>query len=53
MSKITMTVPDETLAVVGASPEEAGAELRMLAAVMLATKVSSQAGSCCSDNGLE
>ncbi len=35
MCEITMTIPDESLAAVGQSPEEAGAELRMLAAVKL------------------
>lgn len=35
MSEITMTIPDEALAHVAASPEEASAELRMLAAVKL------------------
>jgi len=35
MCEITMTIPDESLAAVAQSPEEAGAELRMLAAVKL------------------
>jgi predicted HTH domain antitoxin len=35
MSQITMTIPDETLASLAASPEAATAELRMLAAVKL------------------
>ncbi len=35
MCEITMTIPDESLAAVAPSPEEAGAELRMLAAVKL------------------
>jgi predicted HTH domain antitoxin len=35
MCEITMTIPDESLAALAESPEEAGAELRMLAAVKL------------------
>jgi len=35
MRELTMTIPDEALAAVAESPEEAGAELRMLAAVKL------------------
>jgi predicted HTH domain antitoxin len=35
MREITMSIPDESLAAVAASPEAAGAELRMLAAVKL------------------
>ena len=35
MCEITMTIPDESLAAIAQSPEEAGAELRMLAAVKL------------------
>jgi predicted HTH domain antitoxin len=35
MCEITLTIPDESLAAVAQSPEEAGAELRMLAAVKL------------------
>jgi len=33
MSEITMTIPDESLASLAASPDQASAELRMLAAV--------------------
>jgi len=35
MCEITMTIPDESLLALADSPEEAGAELRMLAAVKL------------------
>lgn len=35
MCEITMTIPDESLAVLAESPEEASEELRMLAAVKL------------------
>ena len=35
MCEITLTIPDESLAAVAQSPDEAGAELRMLAAVKL------------------
>jgi predicted HTH domain antitoxin len=35
MPEITMTIPDESLANLAASPDEASAELRMLAAVKL------------------
>jgi len=35
MSEITMTIPDEALANLAATPDEASAELRMLAAVKL------------------
>ena len=35
MCEITMRIPDESLAAIAQSPEEAGAELRMLAAVKL------------------
>src|SRR5208282_2886325 len=35
VSEITMTIPDESLASLAASPDEASAELRMLAAVKL------------------
>ncbi|MBC7816508.1 MAG: UPF0175 family protein [Planctomycetaceae bacterium] len=35
MCEITMTIPDESLAALAESPEEASAELRMLAAVKL------------------
>jgi predicted HTH domain antitoxin len=35
MCEIAVTIPDESLAVLAESPEEAGAELRMLAAVKL------------------
>ncbi len=35
MSQITVTIPDESLANLAATPEEASAELRMLAAVKL------------------
>ena len=35
MCEITMTIPDESLAALAESPEEASVELRMLAAVKL------------------
>jgi len=35
MCEIAMTIPDESLAALADSPEEASAELRMLAAVKL------------------
>jgi len=35
MCEIAMTIPDESLAALAESPEKAGAELRMLAAVKL------------------
>ena len=35
MSEITMTIPDEALASLAATPDEASAELRMLAALKL------------------
>ena len=35
MCEITMTIPEESLLALADSPEEAGAELRMLAAVKL------------------
>jgi uncharacterized protein UPF0175 len=35
MRELTLRIPDEALAAVAESPEEAGAELRMLAAVKL------------------
>jgi predicted HTH domain antitoxin len=35
MSQIVMTIPDESLANLAATPDEASAELRMLAAVKL------------------
>jgi predicted HTH domain antitoxin len=35
MSEITMRIPDDSLADLAASPEEASSELRMLAAVKL------------------
>jgi predicted HTH domain antitoxin len=35
MCEIAMTIPDESLAALADSPEKAGAELRMLAAVKL------------------
>ena len=35
MCEITMTIPDEALAIFADSPEEASTELRMLAAVKL------------------
>ena len=35
MCEITMTIPDESLAALAESPEEASTELRMLAAVKL------------------
>jgi predicted HTH domain antitoxin len=35
MCEIAMTIPDESLAALAESPEEASAELRMLAAVKL------------------
>ena len=35
MSEITMTIPDESLANLAATPDAASAELRMLAAVKL------------------
>ena len=35
MRELTMSIPDESIAAVAESPEEAGAELRMLAAVKL------------------
>lgn len=35
MCEITMTIPNESLAAVADSPAEAGAEIRMLAAVKL------------------
>ena len=35
MCEITMTIPDESLVALADSPEEASAELRMLAAVKL------------------
>ena len=35
MCELTMTIPDESLRALADSPEEAGAELRMLAAVKL------------------
>lgn len=35
MCEITMTIPDESLLALADSPAEAGAELRMLAAVKL------------------
>jgi len=35
MSQITVSIPDESLSVLAPSPDEAGQELRMLAAVKL------------------
>ena len=35
MPDLTITIPDESLAAVAASPQQVGAELRMLAAVKL------------------
>ena len=35
MCELTLTIPDESLRALADSPEEAGAELRMLAAVKL------------------
>jgi predicted HTH domain antitoxin len=35
MCELTMTIPDDALAALAGSPEDAGAELRMLAAVKM------------------
>lgn len=35
MHELTLTIPDDAIAALAQSPEEAGAELRMLAAVKL------------------